>query len=156
MQRAARFLYLQKTAFGGKVAGRSFGVSMSTGARFDVTKLQPVLEAIHDRLAAVTIERLPWADFVRSWDREQTLFYLDPPYFGSEGDYGKELFERREFELMAELLGKIRGKFILSINDTPEIRDMFAHFRIQEAQVRYTIGGGDKAKSFPELIISSP
>lgn len=154
MQRAARFLYLQKTAFGGKVAGRNFGVSPATAARFDVTKLQPMLEAIHDRLASVTIERLPWADFIRRWDREGTLFYLDPPYHGSEGDYGAGMFGREEFSEMAELLASIRGRFILSINDTPEIRDLFGGFTIDQVDVRYTIGGNDRARAFPELIIT--
>ena len=59
MQRAARFLYLQRTAFGGKVTGQNFGVSPLTSARFDVTRLPAILEAVHERLAGVVIERLP-------------------------------------------------------------------------------------------------
>ena len=34
IERAARFLYLQRLAFGGKVVGRTFGVSTTTSARF--------------------------------------------------------------------------------------------------------------------------
>ncbi len=154
MQRAAHFLYLQRTAFGGKVAGRGFGISPANAGRFDVTKLQPMLEAIHDRLAAVTIERLPWADFIKRWDRDGTLFYLDPPYFGGENDYGKGMFGREEFAAMAEQLAAIKGRFILSINDTPEIRALFAGFDIEEVSCRYTIGGNHKARDFGELIIS--
>jgi len=155
MQRAARFLYLQRTAFGGKVAGRNFGVSPSSAARFDITKLQPMLEAIHDRLAPVTIERFPWADFIRRWDRPGTLFYLDPPYYGSEGDYGADMFRREEFEQMAKLLADIKGRFILSINDTPAIRQLFGDFKCEQVDVRYTLSGNDKGRTFPELIITS-
>ena len=155
MQRAARFLYLQKTAFGGIVARRTFGVSPASGARFDISKLQPMLEAIHDRLASVTIERLPWAAFVKRWDREGTLFYLDPPYHGCERDYGADMFGREEFAEMAELLAGIRGQFILSINDTPEIRSLFAGFQIEPVGVRYSVGGAHKGGEFPELIISN-
>lgn len=154
MQRAARFLYLQRTAFGGTVSRRNFGVSPGNAARFDITKLQPMLEAIHDRLAPVTIERRPWADFIRRWDREGTLFYLDPPYYGSEGDYGADMFRREEFAEMAKLLSGIRGRFILSINDTAEIRELFAGFKFDQVDVRYTIAGNDKARAFPELIIT--
>jgi DNA adenine methylase len=64
LQRAARFLYLQKLAFGGKVAGRHFGVDAAQGARFNVTKLEPMLADIHDRLAGVTIEQLPFDQFI--------------------------------------------------------------------------------------------
>jgi DNA adenine methylase len=37
LERAGRFLYLQRLAFGGKVAGRSFGVDTNGPSRFDVT-----------------------------------------------------------------------------------------------------------------------
>lgn len=155
IQRAARFLYLQRTAFGGKVADRNFGVSTGRSASFDVTKLQPMLEAIHDRLAPVTIERLPWARFLKRWDRPETLFYLDPPYFGNEADYGAGLFGREEFAEMADLLGGMRGRFILSINDNPEIRRLFQAFRIEAVDVRYSVSGKGAGREFPELIISN-
>ena len=58
LERAARFLYLQRTAFGGKVVGQNFGVSVSNPRRFDVTKLASMLERVHERLAGVVIERL--------------------------------------------------------------------------------------------------
>lgn len=83
LERAARFLYLQRLAFGGKVNGRNFGVDRRTPARFDVTKLAPMLEEIHDRLAGVKIERLPYADLIRRYDGPGTLFYLDPPIGGA-------------------------------------------------------------------------
>jgi len=154
LQRAARFLYLQRTAFGGKVAGRHFGVVYDGPARFDVTKLGPILEAVHERLASVTIERLPWADFIARYDRPGTLFYLDPPYFGNERDYGADLFDRGQFELMADQLRGIRGRFILSLNDHPEVRRIFEGFTFQEENVRYTIGGNVNAKVAGELIIT--
>lgn len=155
MQRAARFLYMQRTTFGGKVAGQNFGVSPINPARFDVTKLQPMLEAVHERLAGVVIERKPWADFIRIYDREGTLFYLDPPYYGCERDYGDGMFDRSEFAMMAEQLRGIKGKFILSLNNRPEVRAIFAGFQFREEDVRYTIGGNDKAATFGELIISN-
>jgi DNA adenine methylase len=52
LERAARFLYLQRTAFGGKVTGRNFGMQDGCARRsFDVTKLGPLLEDVHERLA---------------------------------------------------------------------------------------------------------
>ncbi|MCL6251294.1 DNA adenine methylase [Altererythrobacter sp. KTW20L] len=154
LQRSARFLYLQRLSFGGKVAGRGYGVDYGNAARFDVTKLGPMLEAIHERLASVKIERLPWSQFVGRYDRPGTLFYLDPPYFGCEGDYGADLFDRGQFELMAEQLAGLKGRFILSINDHPEVRRIFARFAFQEEQVRYTLGGMDKSRGFGELVIT--
>lgn len=140
LERAVRFLYLQRTAFGGKVAGRSFGVDVA-GGRFNVAKLEPLLDALHDRLAGVTIECLPWQDFIRRYDRPGTLFYLDPPYWGGERDYGEGLFQRSDYEAMAAALNGLQGRFIMSINDVPAIRRTFAGFRLRPVQVTYTLAG---------------
>lgn len=155
LERSARFLYLQRLAFGGKVRGRNFGVDPRAPAGFDVTKLGPILEAVHERLAGVTIERLPWSDFIHRYDRPTTLFYLDPPYYGCERDYGDGMFQRDEFERMADQLSTVRGKFILSLNDHPDVRRIFARFRFDEADLTYTVGGGLKAVKARELIISN-
>lgn len=155
LERSARFLYLQRLAFGGHVAKRTFGVTTTSPARFDVTKLGPMIEAVHERLAGVVVERLPWQDFIPRYDRAGTLFYLDPPYYLSEGDYGRDLFDRSQFEAMAEQLRKMRGRFILSLNDHAEVRRIFAEFAMEEARVRYTIGGMDQSKIVGELIISN-
>lgn len=155
LQRSARFLYLQKLAFGGKVAGRNFGVDVSRGARFDVTKVAPMLEDLHERLAGVTIERLPWSEFIRRYDRPETLFYLDPPYYGCEGDYGRDLFDRSQFVAMAAQLRRISGRFILSLNDHAEVRDIFCGFGMEEVGLRYTVGGMANSQQARELIISN-
>lgn len=155
LERSARFLYLQRLAFGGRVRGRTFGVVHGAPARFDITKLAPMIEAAHERLAGVIIERLPWADFLRRYDRAGTLFYLDPPYYGCERDYGEGMFGRDEFAAMAELLRGLKGRFILSLNDHPDVREIFAGFAMEGAEVRYTLGGMDKSKMASELIISN-
>lgn len=154
LQRSARFLYLQRLTFGGKVRGKTFGVSVDGPARFDVTKLGPMIEAVHERLAGVVIERLPWSAFIARYDRPGTLFYLDPPYYGCEGDYGRDLFDRSQFELMAEQLRGIRGQFVLSLNDHPEVRRIFARFTFREERLSYSVGGGEKTKSVGEVIIT--
>ena len=109
LQRAARFLYLQRLAFGGKVAGRNFGVDKSSTARFSVSKLEPVLADIHDRLQGVWIEQLPFEQFIARYDRRGMLFYCDPPYFGCEDDYGAAVVERCDFDRLARALRSAAG-----------------------------------------------
>lgn len=155
LERAARFLYLQRTAFGGKVAGRSFGVTPSEGGRFDVRRLGPVLEAIHERLAGVVVEALPWEPFLDRYDRPGTLFFLDPPYDRSEHYYGRGLFAPEEHERLADRLGSLKGSFVLTINDTPRMRAAFAAFDIEEVGLTYTLSGGTKTAA-RELIITAP
>jgi DNA adenine methylase len=154
LERAARFLYLQRLAFGGKVAGRNFGAVYSGGARFDVTRLQPILEDIHTRLAGVVIERLTYADFIGRYDRPGTLFFIDPPYWGNEGDYGEGMFSRADFERLRDLLEGLQGRFILTINDRAETRSLFGGFDIEPVELSYRVSG--PVTTGRELIITGP
>lgn len=152
LQRAARFLYLQRMSFGGKVAGRTFGISTASPAKFDMTKLVPVLEAAHERLAGVYIECLRWQEFIRRWDRPTTLFFVDPPYFGVEDYYGKGQFARSEFEEMGTILRTVQGRFILTLNDVPQVREIFSWATIRPVRLNYTASG--KATEAREVIIT--
>ena len=155
LERAVRFLFLQRTAFGGKVAGRNFGVD-TLGARFNVTKLGPMLEDLHERLSGVTIECLRWQDFIARYDKPRTLFFLDPPYYGGEADYGAGMFRREEYEELAAILGRLQGRFIMTLNDVPAVRRTFAAFRLAPVSLTYSLAGNDKAKMARELIITGP
>lgn len=112
---------------------------------------------MHQRLAGVYIECLPYQEFITRYDRPDTLFYLDPPYWGSESFYGKDFFSRADFDELANLLKEIKGKFIMSINDVPEIRRIFRAFYIMEVQTRYTIATKEtgQSKQAKELLIGN-
>ena len=139
-----------------RLSGRNFGVATDRPARFNLTTLEPMLEDLHTRLAGVVIECLDWADFIPRYDREGTLFYLDPPYWGNEGDYGKALFSRDDFARMAEVLGGLKGRFIMSLNDVPGVRECFGRYRLSEVSTSYTIGDkADRSSMRAELLISN-
>lgn len=108
---------------------------------------------MHARLASVVIDCLPWRAFVERYDRPGMLFYLDPPYWGSEDDYGAA-FDRSEFEALAAVLGSLKGHFILSLNDVPPVRRLFGRFSVQPVGVLYRISSGVTAAK--EVIITGP
>ncbi len=83
----------------------------------------------------------------------ESLFYLDPPYWGAEANYGRDAFKRSDFARLAKALRDLAGGFILSINDVPEIRRLFDWAEIREVATTYTIGMGDGAPA-AELIIT--
>jgi DNA adenine methylase len=102
----------------------------------------PLLEEIHERLSGIVIECLRLDAFIARYDDPATLFYLDPPYWNSEDDYGHGTFAKADFAGLGTVLSKIRGRFILSVNDFPETREFFARFRLEPVSTRYTIAGG--------------
>lgn len=154
IERAARLIYLQTLAFGGRVAAQHFGTSTSSAHNFDLRRIEPRLRRLHDRLAGVVIENLDWLACISRYDRPGTLFYLDPPYWECENDYGEGMFARGDFQRMADKLRAIDGMFLLSINDRPEIREMFAWADMEAVETTYTLAGGEHAAPAAELLIA--
>lgn len=154
IQRAVRYYYLAKLAFGGKVAGQNFGYAPSSPPSFNLMRIEEDLSAAHLRLSQVYIENLPYADILKRYDRDYTLFYLDPPYWNSEDDYGVGLFSKEDFVRLADILAGVKGRFVLSINDTEPIRDIFKAFSYVPVSTVYSLGKGNKTQA-NELVIKN-
>ncbi len=152
IQRAARFYYLQKLAFGGKVQGQSFGYVTSGAPRLNLLRIEEELSAVHLRLANVIVEHLPWSDCVTRYDRLTTFFYFDPPYWQTEG-YGVA-FGFEQYQQLATTMRSMQGKALLSINDHPDIRRVFDGFTLVPLQIRYSIAR-DGRELAGELLIKS-
>lgn len=151
IQRAARFYYLQKQAFGGKVADHTFGTSTTSAPRFNLLRIEEELSMAHLRLSRTLIEHLDWQLCIKRYDRPHTLFYCDPPYWGTEG-YGVE-FGLENYDHMAELARSIKGKMIISVNDIPEMRQAFDGLNIQTVDISYNLKVTGKATPRKELVI---
>ena len=100
------------------------------------------------------IENKPYDQVIQRFDKPGTFFYVDPPYWDCEKDYGEGLFSKDDFGRLAGLLGAVKGKFILSLNDTPGVRETFADFRIEAVKTRYSISGSSKQEA-AEVLISN-
>ncbi|CAI3945920.1 Dam family site-specific DNA-(adenine-N6)-methyltransferase [Commensalibacter papalotli (ex Botero et al. 2024)] len=150
IERAYCFLYLQKHSFGGKVDHS--GINTSRGC-FNKFILEKKIKLLHKRLSGVFIECLPYEDFIKRQDKPGTLFYLDPPYYGTE-TYYKNFFTKDDFQKLGSLLRNIRGFFILSINNVPEIREIFNGFYFEAVQIKYSCNA-KTTKQSQELIISN-
>jgi DNA adenine methylase len=152
IQRAARFFYLQKLAFGAKVEGQTFGVATTASQALNLLRIEEDLSAAHLRLSRVVGEHMDWQACIERYDRPHTLFYCDPPYWGTEG-YGVG-FALDQYERMAELMRSIKGKAIVSVNDIPEMRQAFKCFTMRRLRIKYTVGasGGGRGER-AELLV---
>jgi len=153
IQKAARYYYIQRLAFGGKVKGRSYGVEVDGRTpRINLLRLEEEMSAIHLRLAHVRIENLFWEEFIRRYDRPDVFFYCDPPYYQC-ADY-KHNFVLADFIALAKVLKGLQGKFMLSINDHPEIREVFKGFNHKNITLLYTVSQAGPTETH-ELIYSN-
>lgn len=143
IQRAARFYYLQRLTWGAKATKQTFGADPGRPMRLNLLRLEEELSLAYLRLQRVVIEQLPWQACVAKYDRPQTLFMLDPPYWRTAG-YG-DPFPFAEYEELAEAMSSLKGRAILTINDHPDMRRLFDRFPGRSVPIRYTIGGGKGA-----------
>jgi len=151
IQRAARFFYLQKSSFGAR--GSHYGTATTTAPKLNLLRIEEDLSHAHLRLSRVNIEHMPWEECIKRYDREHSFFYLDPPYWETAGynvEFGWEHYER-----IAKLMDSSKGKFLLSINDHPDIRELFKKFDISTIGIKYTVGKDKNNKASKELIIKN-
>ncbi len=154
IQRAARFYYLVKNAFGAKIVSQCFGVANSSKPRLNLLRLEEDLSEAHLRLNRVYIENLPYDNLIKRYDGQGTFFYIDPPYWNCESDYGKGLFNKDDFTLLRDQLANCKGKWLVSINNVPQIRELFKGCEMKEVKTSYSINS-DVNKQVTELLIAN-
>ena len=152
IQRAARYYYLQRQCFGGRVKGRTFGTDPDGPPRINLVRMEEELSQVYLRLTGVTIEHLPWQDLVRRYDRARAFFYLDPPYY--KAPYYNHNMALPDYVEMAEILAGIKARFLLSLNDHPDIREVFKAFKMEAVALNYTVAKKQQTRA-SELLISN-
>jgi DNA adenine methylase len=149
---AYRFYYLNKNSFGGSMT--SFNSYYRDKPYLNDNSIK-LLKKAHERLKEAWIENQDYREIIKKFDKENTLFYLDPPYYetnNSSYKFGQNI----NFEELANILSNIKGKFILSINGHNYIKELFKNFNIQNIEVQYNISKeGSGRKKFEELIITN-
>jgi DNA adenine methylase len=155
IEAAAFYLYQLTQSFGSK--GDNFSMSAKSGRKpKDIYKSY---QKWSSRLKGVTIENKSFAELIRLYDKEDVLFYCDPPYVSTESYYKNTGgFGLEEHELLADTLSKIKGKFLLSYNDCQYVRELYRDFNIKvTGEIEYTLGKNahGKSKSVREILISN-
>lgn len=147
IQRAARFYIMIKESFGSDL--RSFGVRPR-----DFKKATAYLNIVSDRLNNVVIENQDYQQIIKTYDRENALFYLDPPYYEAEGYYSNR-FSLNDHIRLKESLDSINGKFLLSYNDCDYIRGLYDEYIIIEVDRLHNLSKDKVKPIYKELIIKN-
>lgn len=145
IQRAARFFTMVKESYGTDL--RSFGTVFR-----NMNKAKEYLTAVSERLGRVVIENMDFEKIIRSKDREDTLFYLDPPYYGTEQYYSAKFVEEDHIRLK-ETLRDVRGRFVLSYNDSEYIRELYREYDITEVERIHNLMTAKGTIKYRELVI---
>ena len=145
IERAIQFAYLTWYSFGSK--GEHFAsttieqlIKARAPVKRSLQRVRALLADVAERLRSVLVENRDFADCIRRYDSAHSFFYCDPPYteFEPNGRY-KPLGERNR-ELFQVLAG-IKGKFLLSFDDSAQVRALARKFgfRITRVKVPYSL-----------------
>lgn len=150
LQRAARFFLRNRMSFGG--GGQSYAVSVQ--AQPSRANVLETLRTWSARLDKVSVENLPYERLFDSYDRPTTLWFLDPPYSSGETK-NYDVWSQATMAAFAERVQSLEGDWIVTINDSPENRALFAAHDVTPLVTRSQVGNQrlDSAKSFGELVI---
>ena len=153
IQKAVRFYFLLKSGYAARIENPSFNIATSSRPRLNLLRIEEELSAVHLRLSRVYVENRPYDAIINRFDKPDTFFYCDPPYYGFEDYYGRGVFLRDDFQKLRDILINIKGKFIMSINDNDVIRKLFKTFNIEIVETTYTSAGANRKKKVNELLI---
>lgn len=148
LRRAVMFLNLLRYSYSS--GGKSFA-----SQPFSIRSLFGLVQAFSKRCENVVIENQDFEVLIRHYDREGSFFYCDPPYFTSEYVYDCG-FGWDDHLRLHRALTDAKGKFLLSYNDCPEIRGLYAgceffdFTRLHSMVQRYEVG-----REFPELLVAN-
>lgn len=162
IQRAYRFMYINRASFGADMRSPTFGRS----ARDEnllltwLDNLEDYVDALHQRLRRVYIENESFVNLVPRWDKGRsgplgTVMFLDPPYLDTS-EYEVGTLSTEQHSNLAQTLKTVRGRFLLTINDHPTIRALYDGCHLIERTKQYSISKSAEArKEYAELIISN-
>ena len=152
VERAARFLFLQKMSYAGRVTKQNFRTGIVNPPGLNPERLPELIEETHHRLARVWLECLPYERVLAKYDSKETCIFADPPYYNLA--HYRFNFAPDDFRLLAERLAKIDGKFVLTLNDVPQVREIFGPFRMKSVEMPYT-AQKQAGRRFRELLITN-
>ena len=148
VRRAAKFLKLLRYSY-------SSGCKSFASQPFDIRKLFELIKQLENRMANVVVENQDFETLIKHYDRQDTFFYADPPYFSTEDMYAVG-FNWNDHVRLKDTLSKIQGKFLLSYNDCPEIRELYKGFSMLDFSRTHSMAQRYEAgKEFKELLISN-
>ena len=139
------YLFLIKTSF------------FNSGESYDYPKKDSKLILVNtdfnelkNRLKDVKITHLDFQTLIKKYNKPTTFFYLDPPYEDSK-DYSNSVNPEDVYNAVKT----IRGKFMLSYNDSPLIRKLFKEYNIHTIETIYENTTFSKKKVITEVYITN-
>jgi len=110
------------------------------------------IDEYQERMKDTTLLNQDYKSVIKKYDSPSTFFFLDPPYESSERLYKDGAFN---FAELNNILEGIKGKFLLTLNDSRNIRNIFRNFKIMGIKVKGQGNTGIGVGTRKEVIIKN-
>jgi DNA adenine methylase len=153
LQRAARFLVVNRTSFGGGMT--SFAVSKTTDASLKRRTVGDLLGKAHERLGNVVVENISYERCFKNYDSKESFFFIDPPYQNAPtGTYAG--WDETQLKNFRREVSRLKGQWIVTLNDSEFTRQLFSDCTVKPiVNQNGAVNRRTNAKqTFGELIIT--
>lgn len=156
ISRAVRFFILNRITFSGTVDSGGYSKKAFEG-RFTDSSIKR-LELVESVIKDTHITNLDYEDLLNK-DGKDVFVFLDPPYLSSKKSklYGKNgsLHVNFDHERFANAVKNCKHKWLITYDDSPEIRKLFSFAKMKEWDLQYAMNNvnSDSANIGKELFI---
>jgi DNA adenine methylase len=108
-----------------------------------------------EKIDKVAVNNKDYKQVIKELDGEDTLFYLDPPYFDKERFYAFNDFGKEEHKKLANILNNIKGKFVLSYYYFDGIEEFYPKSKFYYFEKEFTKTSSKKREKGVEILITN-
>ena len=126
---------------GGVIGGKKQDGPYKLDARFNKTTLSERIRKIARFRSRISLYNLDAADLLNEVVPSlplKTLVYLDPPYYVKGQGLYRNFYNHEDHEEIAELLNKLKRRWIVTYDHSPEICQMYSKFRQRSYKLSYS------------------
>jgi len=157
MERACWMYLMIQMSFGADLSrtrSASFGFWNKSPRDLFLSKSLKQFEPAKERLRDVFIESSDFEVFIRRYDQPATVFFCDPPYYGTCGY--EEGFSPQDHARLADTLRSIQGRFLLTLDDCIETRALYGGFNVlKETEARALARASEGRVAAPILLVAN-
>jgi len=149
IQRAARWFKRNKLSFGGDM--EHFGTSRTNGTGYRSNRWEKI-EWLNKRLDRVAIENLDYEDCISRYEHKNTVLFVDPPYLLTS-NLTYDCWDLTQHTALRDRLAKATSPWVMTVNDTPKLRELYSDYTVETFSQRYYIHQGTRDKKSDQLLI---
>lgn len=134
---------------GGVIGGKNQNGTFKIDARFNKSGLIERIKHVAKYANQIELTSMDAVELIKRYKRApaaNTFCYLDPPYYVKGRDLYLNYYNDDNHRAIAEAIKKYKGKWIISYDAVPFLKELYSDYRQQEYYLSYSVGNPSKGK----------